>query len=136
MTEDAYLIAKIEREKRHEKDKHRHHRSHKSSSHKSSSSDKHRHHSSSRHSSSSSSSSKRHRHGHHRDDSKDEVKKEETKAEALPIVRPEDIEKKVEEILASTGKVLEASIEAKDEAVEVVEDANEPVDIDIPGRSH
>ena len=107
MTEDAFLVAKIEREKRHkerEKDK-KHHKSHKSSS------SKHKDHKSDR------KDRDRHRDRKDRDKEKrssnDDKKKSSSPKDSNfpakniekeePEVRPEDIEKKVEEILASSG---------------------------------
>ena len=144
MTEDAFLVAKIEREKRHkerEKEKKHHKSSHKSSKHKD------HHHKSDR----------KDRDRHHRDrkdrdkekrsssdDKKKSSPKDQDPAKKIenkePEVRPEDIEKKVEEILASSGasemaKIRESSQKQKqfDEEIEILQDdVNEPGDIDIP----
>ena len=143
MTEDAFLVAKIEREKRHkerEKEKKHHKSSHKSSKHK----DHHK-------------SDRKDRDRHHRDrkdrdkekrsssdDKKKSSPKDQDPAKKIenkePEVRPEDIEKKVEEILASSGaseiaKIRESSQKQKqfDEEIEILQDdVNEPGDIDIP----
>ena len=149
MTEDAFLVAKIEREKRHkerEKDK-KHHKSHKSSS------SKHKDHKSDR------KDRDRHRDRKDRDKEKrssnDDKKKSSSPKDSNfpakniekeePEVRPEDIEKKVEEILASSGALEVAKsreiaqqkqkqIQNNDlNEIEILQDdVNEPGDIDIP----
>ena len=74
---------------------------------------------------------------HH--DKKKSPKEEEKKEE--PKVKPEVVEKKIAEILASSGALEVSKInqtlgaESKNESIEIVQDDfNEPADIDIPGR--
>ena len=73
---------------------------------------------------------------HH--DKKKSPKEEEKKEE--PKVKPEVVEKKIAEILASSGALEVSKInqtmvtESKNESIEIVQDDfNEPADIDIPG---
>ena len=152
MTEDAFLVAKIEREKRHkerEKDK-KHHKSHKSSRHKDHHKsdrkdrdrDRHRDRKDRDKEKRSSNDDNKKKSSSPKEDSNFPAKKIENKE---PEVRPEDIEKKVEEILASSGALEVAKsreisqqqqIQNKqdlDDEVEVLQDdVNEPGEIDIP----